>query len=89
MNIQGLLIGSFSLASGLVMFVLPRRSRLAAEADNSVRKAELRAGATERYFEERRTLDAYPPAPTDGKWRLKGAFFTLLGLALIVLSSFR
>lgn len=89
MQIQGLLIGSFALASGLVMFVLPRRSRLAAEASSSARKAELQRGATERFFEERRTLDAYPPAPTDRKWRFKGAFFTLLGLVLIILSSFR
>ncbi len=81
--------GAFSLASGLVMLVLPRRGRLAAEAQASTRKAQLAAGAPERFFEERRSLEAYPPAPTDRRWRLKGAFFTVLGIALLALALFR
>ena len=64
--------GASSLASGLVMLALPRRSRLAAEAEARSRKAQLAAGAPERFFEERRSLEAYPPAPTDRRWQVKG-----------------
>lgn len=89
MDAQSMLIGAFSLASGLVMLVLPRRSRLAAEAEARSRKAQLDAGAPERFFEERRSIDAYPPAPTDRRWRLKGAVFTVLGITLLALALFR
>jgi len=71
------------------MLALPRRSRLAAEADARSRKAQLAAGAPERFFEERRSLEAYPPAPTDRRWQMKGAFFTLLGIALLSLAILR
>jgi len=78
-NILGLVIGASSLASGLIMLVMPRRSRLVAEADVAVRKRELAAGDREQFFEERRSLDAYQPAPTDRRWRIKGVFLRCLG----------
>jgi len=82
-------MGALSLAAGLGMFVFPRRKRLTAEARLAERKAQLAAGASERYFEEGRSLDAYPLPTTDAKWRMRGAFFTLCGLALLVLSVIR
>ncbi len=89
MDIKGLVIGCLSLASGSVMLTLPRRSRLVAQSKSAARKAKLQAGAPKQFFEERRTLDAFPPTSTDRGWRLKGAFFSLLGLGLIVLSAVR
>ncbi len=42
------------------------------------RLENLRAGAPERFFEERRSLEAYPP---QGSWRSR-----LLGSAIIILA---
>jgi hypothetical protein len=71
------------------MLFFPRKRRLAAEAKLADRKAQLAAGGTERYFEEGRALEAYPLPSTDGKWRVMGAFFTICGITLVVLSFFR
>lgn len=86
MDLQFLFIGLCSLASGVPMLVIPRKKRLAAEKNLSTRKVQLAAGASEHYFEERRTLDAYPPPGTDAKWRMRGALLTGGGVALLVLS---
>ena len=88
MNLQALVIGAFCLPSGLGMLIFPRRKRLAAEARVALRNEELATGASERYFEERRSIDAYPLPATDTKWQIKGAFFTVLGLALLLLGYF-
>ena len=89
MELQSLIMGAVCLATGVPMIILPRRSRLAAEAKSAARKAQLAAGASERFFEERRSLEAYPPAATDGRWGTKGALLTACGIALIVLSLVR
>ena len=80
-NLQSLVIGAFSLFSGAGMLIFPRRKRLAAEAKVAHRKEQLAAGAPERYFEESRSLDAYPLPATE----IKGAFMTVVGLTLLLL----
>jgi hypothetical protein len=71
------------------MLFFPRKKRLEAVANVAIRKAQLAAGASERYFEEGRTLDAYPLPATDGNWRTKGAFLTACGITLLCRAFFR
>ncbi|WP_343612645.1 hypothetical protein [Novosphingobium sp.] len=89
MNLQALVIGAFCLPSGLGMLIYPRKRRLAAEAKVALRKEELAAGSSERYFEERRSIDAYPLPATDTGWRTKGALLTAAGLILLLIGYFR
>lgn len=89
MHLQVLIVGGFCLFSGIEMLIFPRKKRLAAEAKIRSRKQELAAGAPERYFEEGRSIDAYPLPPTDSRWRIKGAFLTVCGVALWLLDYFR
>jgi hypothetical protein len=84
-NLQALVIGAFCLTSGFGMLIFPRKKRLVAEAKVARRREELAAGAPERYFEEARSIAAYPLPSTDKKWQIKGAFFTALGLALLLI----
>jgi hypothetical protein len=88
-DLQSLFIGLPCLAVGLATLIFPRKRRLAAESNLAVRKAELADGASERYFEERRALDAYPLPATDGKWRVRGGLLTVSAIALLALSYFR
>ncbi len=88
-HLQFLIVGGFCLFSGIQMLIFPRKKRLAAEAKIRSRKQELAAGAPERYFEEGRSIDAYPLPPTDSRWRIKGAFLTVCGVALWLLDYFR
>jgi hypothetical protein len=44
------------------------------------RLSELRAGREERFFEERRSLEAYPPFAKSGTWRILGALLTVVTL---------
>ena len=85
MNLQALFIGAFCLPTGLGMLVFPRRKRLITEAKVTRRKEQLAVGAAERFFEEGRSLVAYPLPATDLKWRIKGAFLTACGIVLLVL----
>lgn len=89
MDMQALVIGILTLGAGLPMALSPRRKRLAAQAQHAARKAALDAGDDERFFEERRTLDAYPPARTDRGWQIKGGLLMLVGTALIVIGLYR
>lgn len=89
LNYLTLVIGLLTFVSGARMCLFPRARRLAAEARVSQRKSELEQGASEKFFEERRTLQAYPLLKTDGKWRAKGAIMTLCGALLIALSFVR
>jgi hypothetical protein len=89
MDLVSLSIGVVSLASGAPMLLVPRRSREKTQAVWKSRVAELNAGADERYFEEGRTLDAYPPIATDTKKRAFGGLLVVIGLALIVMAVVR
>lgn len=89
MNLQALVIGAFCLSTGLGMLLFPRRKRLIAETRVAKRKEQLAAGAPERFFEESRSIEAYPPAATDKKWRIKGALLTACGIILLALGYLR
>lgn len=88
-NLQSLIMGIFCLATGLPMLLIAHRTRTEAKAATDARKAELAAGASERYFEEQRTLNTYPVPETDGKWRMRGLLFTGGGIILLGLSLLR
>jgi hypothetical protein len=88
-NLQSLIIGVPCLLSSLGMMIFPHKRRLRAEAKVIQRKAQLAAGAPERFFEEARSIDAYPLPATDTKWRIKGVLLAVCGLSLILLSFFR
>jgi hypothetical protein len=88
-DVQSLFLGVPCLFFGLAMLFFPRKRRLAAQAKVADRKAQLAVGGTDRYFEEGRTLEAYPLPTTDGKWRVRGAFLTACGIALLGLPYFR
>jgi hypothetical protein len=85
MDFQSLAIGALCLPSGLGMLIFPRKKRLNAEAKVLLRKEQLAAGAPERYFEEGRTIAAYPLPATDTKWRVRGALLTICGLTMLLL----
>ena len=86
MDFFGFAIGILSLVSGIPMAVWPHRKRKAAQAAWSERLAQLDAGAEETFFEERRSLLAYPPYKSDRKMRAAGIFLVLCGIAMIALS---
>ena len=86
MNYQSAIIGLFALVAGLPMFFVPGKKRAEAVARIANRKAELSAGADESFFEEARTIDAYPPPKTERAWRIRGAVLTLVGIASLVLA---
>ena len=66
---------------GLVTLVWPRWFANRAKARHDRRMAELRAGAEEAFFEEQRSLVAYPPSPPRRWNRVYGGLLVLLGLA--------
>jgi hypothetical protein len=86
MDFLPLYTGIVCLAGGAPMLLAPRRSREKTLAAWKSRMAELNAGADERYLEERRALQAYPPIATDTKKRAFGGLLVVMGLALIVLA---
>jgi hypothetical protein len=89
MNLLYVMIGAFSLVAGIPMLAAPGKRRLAAEARTAARRAELAAGTRERYFEERRSLNAYTPSKSDAVWRIKGMFGVLAGVALLIIGVLR
>lgn len=68
-----------AMAAGAALLWLPRAYRRRAERGHAARLAELKAGAEEHLFEERRSLEAYPPPKSDATWKLLGAVLFLLG----------
>lgn len=81
MDYRGLVVGMLLLFSGLNAIVWPERRRRTWEA----RKAELDSGRPERFFEERRALDAYPPRSVR-TLRLAGAAMVVAGLGVVALA---
>jgi hypothetical protein len=84
-NLQYVAIGVMNTAVGLRMLVEPQHFHTKIDK----RKTELDAGAPERFFEERRTLVAYPPPASVRGWRFKGTVLMLLGIACVSVSFFR
>jgi hypothetical protein len=70
------------LIIGLLLVLWPPPQRTAEEQSRQQRLAELRAGAEERFFEERRELEAYGPSSA-GIFRFWG--FLVLTLSLLAL----
>lgn len=80
-----LIYGATTAAGGVPILLNARKKRLLAHAAVAKRLDELAAGATEFYFEERRSLEAYPPPSSDAKMRWLGFMLTILGIAMIVM----
>jgi hypothetical protein len=68
------------VALGLAMLVPADAFARWAARRHDGRSADLKAGAQETYFEERRSLRAYPPYSKPVWWLLGGA---LIGLAVV------
>lgn len=71
--------GSIVLGLGLIFWPPPKQEDK--EEQRKVRLSELANGAPERYFEERRQLEAYGPK-SSGPFRVLGVLLLLLGLGL-------
>ncbi|MCJ2181564.1 hypothetical protein MTR62_02395 [Novosphingobium sp. 1949] len=84
-NVFFVFIGVSSIASGIAPTVWPHRRREKALHDRAERMAAIDAGAPETYFEERRTLDAYPPPRSDRRMRFLGVGQITLGTAILLL----
>ena len=67
------------MALGLGLMWLPHKYRQRAQGRQAARLAELDAGDDEHFFEERRSLEAYPPSKSDRVWQLLGAVALLGG----------
>ncbi|EIZ79347.1 hypothetical protein WSK_2193 [Novosphingobium sp. Rr 2-17] len=84
MDWQSLIYGSLSLISGVPMLLFPAQKRNAAVKAWKSRMQEIKAGKPEQFFEELRSLEAYPPYSTDRKWRAVGALLTFGGVVMLV-----
>ena len=69
---------------GALTLLWPRSLAMKAKRQHDARLAELRSGATEKYFEERRALEAYHPPRRELAWRLLGAALLAAGLSTLV-----
>lgn len=74
-----------TIAAGAAFIWFPRCHRGLAERRHAARLAELDAEAGERFFEERRSLEAYRPSKSDTTWKLFGVVCFLLGAFQVVL----
>jgi hypothetical protein len=73
-------LGSIALGLGLIFWPPPKHRQK--DEQRQARIAELKNGAAERYFEERRQLEVYGPKST-GPFRLLGVLMLLIGGALL------
>ncbi len=78
--------GASGLITGVPMVMFPARKRRNAIKTRKARLAELQAGSRERFFEERRSIEAYPPPSSDRRMRLAGVALMLGGLFLLVMA---
>jgi hypothetical protein len=72
------------LIIALVLIFWPPPKRAAEEALRQGRLTELRSGAEERHFEERRELEAYGPTSA-GPFRLWGFLILILSLVPLLI----
>jgi len=86
---QAFYSGLMGVLVGTPMLVSATKKKDAAERAQRSRLHELKTGRDERFFEERRSLEAYPPFKSILGWRVAGAFFLIGGIFLIVLSVLR
>jgi hypothetical protein len=84
-----LILGVGALLAGVPMVLKPGKARQDTQRAWQRRVAELESGAEETFFEEHRTLKAYPPLSSNGKKRAFGVFLVAVGASVIVLSLLR
>jgi hypothetical protein len=72
------------IVAGLVTILWPERIATRAKAQYDRRLAELQSGAEESYFEEQRSLLAYPPRPLWRWTRECGFLLAAVGLAILL-----
>lgn len=90
MNFLSLCFGIFAVASGIPMLLTPGAVKKKTLAKWKSRLNELRSGADERYFEERRSLETYRPAvSSELVMRAIGAVSVVFGATLIAVATFR
>lgn len=74
------------LTFGVALMVRPQLVAGIPEGRRRRRLAALNAGASEKFFEERRALETYPARRAGlGLWRLLGAVMVLTMLGLLLL----
>lgn len=76
------------LAAGLALMVRPQLFAGISEGRRRRRLVALNAGASEKFFEEKRALETYPARARWaglGQWRLLGAVIVLTMLGLLLL----
>ena len=79
---------AFLVALGILLIAFPRVIVLPYLRMRERRLTRLRSGAMkERYFEERRTLEAYQPARSLVAWRFIGLGLMLLGTSGLYLTA--
>jgi hypothetical protein len=76
------------LALGLAMLARGDLFARRAARRHEKRLAELRAGEEERFFEERRSLEAYPPFAKSSTWRIVGGLLAAVMLSSLLIRSF-
>ena len=86
MNYEALVSGILAIAAGTPMLLYPKSARQMTEEAWKTRLAELGSRADERYLEERRSLEAYPPIRSDTRKRVFGALLVVLGFVMIFLA---
>ena len=89
MSDLSIILGVGAVLVGAPMILNPAKARQSAEAKWKRRVAELEGGAEKNFFEEHRTLKAYPPLSSDEKKRALGVLLVLLGGAEILMNIFR
>jgi hypothetical protein len=80
-----LFAGTMSLWQGLRRVIAPRRSHSLELQNRNMRLAEIEAGASESFFEEYRSLKAYPVTPSHRVWQMAGWLWVLAGLLFLAM----
>jgi hypothetical protein len=75
--------GVAAAITGLLLIFWPPPKHSEREEERQRRLAELRSGAPERYFEERRQLEAYGP-DSAGPFRFWGVLLLFLSIAIFI-----
>jgi len=80
----------FLLVMGVLLVVLPERFLPLSRKAHARRLSELKAGEAEVFFEEKRSLEAYPPTTEALVWRrVAGVVMITTALAVSVINAFQ
>lgn len=83
MELMCFFFGALALWRGIPMLIAPTRTCDAAAEARANRLNEIENGASERFFEERRTLEAYSPPKTKNTTLFTGIVFCVGGIYLL------